>query len=178
MLTSLVLLPCGNFRDAVPGQPFISPPMSRRARELVGTDQAPFRSQVVMAGSARPRSINVHSPLSGITRYDIPFTTRPRRHSLRRPLSRPQKDRLRHRAVAFPRRKRRLVRVLACSPVLPHIAPGSHREPVDLQFFCSAFDSPSVFRAANRAKRLPGILSQARRDRGTHVLKILIWPPH
>ena len=57
-----------------------------------------------------------------------------------------------------------------------HIAPGSHREPVDLQFFCSAFDF-LLFRPANRAKRVPGILSQARRDRGTHASKTLLWSP-
>ena len=46
--------------------------------------------------------------------------------------------------------ERRLVWVLACSPVLPHIAASSHREPVGLQFFCSAFDL-LLFRAAKRA---------------------------
>jgi hypothetical protein len=58
-------------------QPFISPPASRRARELVGTDQAPFRSQVVMVGHELPaRGLStVHSRLSGIARYDIPTTT-------------------------------------------------------------------------------------------------------
>ena len=59
-------------------QPFISPPASRRARELVGTDQAPFRSQVVMAGPELPgRGLStVHSRLSGIARY---MTSLPRR---------------------------------------------------------------------------------------------------
>lgn len=60
-------------------QPFTSPPVSRRARELVGTDQAPFRSQVVMAGHEVPgRGLStVHSRLSGIARCDIPSATRP-----------------------------------------------------------------------------------------------------
>jgi len=80
----LIDLPCATPVPEISGtspqaQPFISPPVSRRARELGATDQAPFRSRVVMAGHEMPgRGLStVRSRLSGIARYDIPSATRP-----------------------------------------------------------------------------------------------------